>query len=104
MLPDSIEPEKETPESRKTKTIHTVGMATLNVLGTEGGKIKATEMRAEYRNLARCGVTTADDDCKLLPISPKSERIFLLGRYYRIYQTKDNKKTAPRYIYLQPGE
>jgi hypothetical protein len=104
VLPDSIEPEKETPESRKTKTIHTVGMATLNVLGTEGGKIKATEMRAEYRNLARCGVTTADDDCKLLPISPKSERIFLLGRYYRIYQTKDNKKTAPRYIYLQPGE
>lgn len=97
--------EKPTRESNKAKVIHGIGHASLIKLGKEGGNIKATELRAEYINLVNCGKTTANDNFSLLPLgSSKSERINLHGNYFRIFQTKGERSTSPRYIHLQPDE
>jgi len=101
----SDKPEKTTPESRKVMTIHDVAHAALNKLGSEGGTTKATELRAEYRLLVNCAKTKADDDFALMPEgSSKSERVNLNGNFYRIYQTREKKSRAPRYIHLQPDK
>ena len=97
----AVKQELITPEKRKAKTLHSIGEATLIKLGTSGGKIKATEVKGEYMNLTGYKSSQTDNDFTLLPIGQsKSERILLNGNFYRIFQTKEDKRTAPRYIHL----
>jgi len=105
--PYNLEPtskqEKISPEKRKANTIHDIGQAALAKLGVEGGKIKAAEIKGDYMNFTGYKSSRADNDFTLLPIgTAKAERIQLKGNFYRICQTKDEKRTAPRYIHLYP--
>jgi len=95
--------EEESAEKRKANTIHHIAGAAINKLGSDGGKISCPDLLGEYMNLTGFAKSQATLNFSLLPIgSAKKVLIKPNGIAYRIYQTKEDKKTATRYVHIEP--
>jgi len=90
----------------KNKTVlHDIGYAILSMTGIDGGVLKGTELKPIYTLRISRSDSTANNHFELLPVgSNKSERLHLNGKYYRIFQTMEDKAGAPRFIHLKPDE
>lgn len=94
---------EEKAEKCKSDVIHDIGQAALKKLGSEGGIISCPDLLAEYINLSGYAKSKANTNFGLLPLgSVKKELIKPYGKAYRIYQTKEDKKTATRYVHIEP--
>jgi hypothetical protein len=97
-----IKEEKPNPEQVKSQVILGIAKATHTKLGVDGGKIKATELYAEYMLLTSYSKSKTESDFTLLPVGSAKSHVINLGNLsYRIFQTKEDKKTAPRYVHLE---
>ncbi|MFT6909845.1 MAG: RecA-family ATPase [Oleiphilaceae bacterium] len=98
----NIKEEKPNSEQVKSRVILDIAQATHIKLGADGGKIKATELYAVYMSLTSYSKSKTEMNFTLLPIgSIKSHLINFDNLSYRIFQTKEDKKTAPRYVHLE---
>lgn len=96
---------EEKAEKDKSSAIHDIAQAAINKLGDKGGKISSPDLLSEYMNISSYRPAQAKSNISLLPLgSVKKELVKVYGKAYRIYQTKEDKKTATRYVHIDPDE
>ena len=96
---------EEKAEKDKSSAIHDIARAALIKLGDGGGIISSPDLLAEYMNLSGYKTSQAKEKISLLPLgSVKKELIKPNGKAYRIFQSKEDKKTATRYVHIEPDD
>ena len=102
ILGDPVSSSKKNPEQVKSDNTHRIASIALSALGIDGGKIQGSDLLESYMLNTGLSRSSAQNNFGSLPSGSTNSRLVTIeGKKYRIYQTKEDKTTAPRMIHVE---